>query len=58
MQDLIATREQLGRGHADASEEFRRALAIAGSSACDKAFIRREVASDRAQINPRIVAAR
>jgi Asp-tRNA(Asn)/Glu-tRNA(Gln) amidotransferase A subunit family amidase len=40
MQDLIATREQLGRGHADASEEFRRALATAGSSACDKAFIR------------------
>ena len=40
MQDLIATREQLGRGHADAAEEFRRALAIARSPACDKAFVR------------------
>lgn len=40
MQDLIATREELGRGRADASEEFRRSLAIAASPACDKAFIR------------------
>jgi len=39
MQDLIATREELGRGRAAASEEFRRSFAIAGSSACDKAFI-------------------
>ncbi len=39
MQDLIATREELVRGRADASEEFRRSLAIAGSPACDKAFI-------------------
>ena len=40
MQDLIATREQLGRGLADAAEEFDRALAIARSPACDKAFLR------------------
>lgn len=40
MQDLIATREALARGRADASEEFQRALAIAGSPACDKAFLR------------------
>ncbi|TFY99356.1 amidase [Ramlibacter henchirensis] len=39
MQDLIATREQLGRGHADAAEEFQRALATAQSPACDKAFL-------------------
>jgi Asp-tRNA(Asn)/Glu-tRNA(Gln) amidotransferase A subunit family amidase len=39
MQDLIATREELGRGRTDASEEFRRSLAIAGSPACDKAFV-------------------
>lgn len=40
MQDLIATREQLGLGRTDAAEEFRRALAIAQSPACDKAFLR------------------
>jgi aspartyl-tRNA(Asn)/glutamyl-tRNA(Gln) amidotransferase subunit A len=40
MQDLIATREQIVRGHADAADEFRRALAIARAPACDKAFLR------------------
>lgn len=56
MQDLIATREELGRGRADASEEFRRSLAIAASPACDKAFIR--LALDEARVAGSAEAAR
>lgn len=40
MDDLIATREQLGSGRASATEAFDRALAIARSGACAHAFIR------------------
>ena len=56
MQDLIATREELGRGRADPSEEFQRALAIAASSACDKAFIRLD--PDEARVAASAQAAR
>ncbi|WBY02268.1 amidase [Ramlibacter tataouinensis] len=40
MDDLIATREQLGSGRASAPEAFARALALAQSGACAHAFIR------------------
>ncbi len=40
MDDLIATREQLGSGRGSASEAFAQALAIAQSTACAHAFIR------------------
>ena len=56
MQDLIATREELARGRADASQEFQRALALAGSPACDKAFIR--LVPDEARVAASAQAAR
>lgn len=40
MDDLIATREQLQRGRASASAAFGHALAVAGSDACARAFVR------------------
>lgn len=40
MDDLIATREQLQRGRASASAAFEHALAVAGSGACARAFVR------------------